>query len=94
MKVSCCYPNLRALVGLSSGRATKLYGVVFPRDTVWIKAGSRLINLFLRLQHNSFRMFVHPTSEVEALVRTNGLERRYYRETFLWQVIVYVRGVT
>ena len=32
-KVICCYPDMRALVGLSSARAGKLYRVVFPRDT-------------------------------------------------------------
>jgi hypothetical protein len=34
---------------------------------------------------------VHPTEAIEAVVRANGLERRYYRKTLLWQVIVYAR---
>jgi magnesium-protoporphyrin O-methyltransferase len=90
-KVICCYPDMRALVGLSSARAGKLYGVVFPRDTWWMRLGGRFVNLFPRLQRNAFRFFVHPTEAIEAVVRANGLERRYYRKTLFWQVIVYAR---
>jgi 2-polyprenyl-3-methyl-5-hydroxy-6-metoxy-1,4-benzoquinol methylase len=90
-KVICCYPDMRALVGLSSARAGKLYGVVFPRDTWWMRLGGLFVNLFLRLQRNAFRFFVHPTAAIEAVVRANGLERSYYRKTLFWQVIVYTR---
>ena len=90
-KVICCYPDMRALVGLSSARAGKLYGVVFPRDTWWMRLGGLLVNIFPRLQHNAFRFFVHPTEAIEAVVRANGLERHYYRKTLFWQVIVYTR---
>ena len=90
-KVICCYPDMNALVGLSAARAARLYGVVFPRDTWWWKIGGRVANLFLRLQRSSFRIFVHPTDGVEAVVRRNGLERRYYRRTLIWQIVVYAR---
>jgi hypothetical protein len=90
-KVICCYPDMRALVGLSSARAGKLYGVVFPRDTWWMRLGGRFINLFLRLQRTAFRFFVHPTEAIEAVIQANGLKRRYYRKTLFWQVIVYTR---
>jgi len=90
-KVICCYPDMRVLVGLSSARAGKLYGVVFPRDTWWMRLGGRFVNLVLWLQRSAFRFFVHPTEVIEAVVRANGLERRYYRKTLFWQVIVYAR---
>jgi hypothetical protein len=90
-KVICCYPDMNALVSLSSARAGKLYGVVFPRDTWWMRVSGRVINFFLRLQRSAFRFFVHPTEAVEAVVRANGLQRRYYHQTLLWQVIVYGR---
>jgi magnesium-protoporphyrin O-methyltransferase len=90
-KVICCYPDMRALVGLSSARAGKLYGVVFPRDTWWMRLAGLFVNFFPRLQRNAFRFFVHPTEAIEAVVRANGLERRYYRKTLFWQVIVYTR---
>jgi magnesium-protoporphyrin O-methyltransferase len=90
-KVICCYPDVDALVGLSAARAGKLYGVVFPRDTWWWKIFEYVANLFSRLQRSTFRIFVHPTERVEAVVRANGLERRYYRKTLIWQIVVYAR---
>ena len=90
-KVICCYPDVRALVGLSSARAGKFYGVVFPRDTWWMRLGGLFVNLSPRLQRNAFRFFVHPTEAIEAIVRANGLKRYYYRKTLFWQVIVYTR---
>jgi hypothetical protein len=90
-KVICCYPDMRALVGMSSARAGKLYGVVFPRDSWWMRLGSLFINFSLRLERSTFRFFVHPTAAIEAVVRANGLKRRYYRKTWFWQVIVYTR---
>jgi hypothetical protein len=92
-RVICCYPDVRALVGLSSARAAKLYGVVFPRDTWWMRMGGWVINLVRRLQHNAFRFFVHPAGDIDAAVRANGLERRYDHRTFTWQVTIYLRQV-
>ena len=57
-----------------------------------LSIGGRVANLFLCLQRSSFRIFVHPTERIEAVVRANGLERRYYRKTILWQVAVYARA--
>ena len=91
-KVICCYPDMRALVGLSSARAGKFYGVVFPRDTWWMRLGGLFVNLSPRLQRNAFRFFVHPTEAIEAIVRANGLKQYYYRKTLFWQVIVYGRS--
>jgi len=87
----CCYHDMPALVGLSSQKAGKLYGVVYPRDTWWIKIAIIILNFGLWLRRNPFRVFVHPTKAVEAVVRGNGLKRRFYRQTFLWQVVVYGR---
>jgi hypothetical protein len=90
-KVICCYPDMRTLVGLSSARAGKLYGIVIPLDTWWMKSGGRIINFIFRLQRNPFRFFVHATQEIDQVVRANGFERRFYRKTIPWQVILYAR---
>ena len=90
-KVICCYPDMRALVGLSSARAKKLYALVFPRDAWWLRAVAKLVNWFTRYQRNAFPIFVHLTEDVEAILRENGLRRRFYRKTLIWQVMVYER---
>lgn len=92
-RVICCYPDMRALVRLSSDRARKMYAVVFPRDGRLMQAAVWLGNLFLRISGSPFRTFVHPTAEVEDILRANGFQRQYYRTSgLIWQVIVYARG--
>ena len=90
-RVICCYHDMEKLVDLSATRARKLYGLVYPRDTWWIKLGLALGNFVLRLRHSSYRAYVHPTRAVEALLANNGLKRRSYRHTLFWQVAVYSR---
>ena len=90
-RVICCYHDVEKLVGMSSQRATRLYGVVFPRDNWLSRAAIGVGNLYMRLRRNPFRAFVHPTSLVDSLVTGNGLSRRFYRKTLVWQVVVYAR---
>jgi len=90
-RVICCYDDMEKLVSLSAGRARKLYGVVYPRDTWWIKIGLAVGNLLSRLQRSPYRAFAHPTQAVEALVNSLGLKRSSYRQTLVWQVVVYSR---
>ncbi len=90
-RVICCFDDMEKLVGLSAAHARRLYGLVFPRDAWWIKTGMSILNFFLRLRHSSYQGFAHSTQAVEALVRSHGLKRRFYRRTLLWQVVVYSR---
>ncbi len=90
-RVICCYHDIEKLVGLSTARARKLYGLVYLRDAWWIKIGLAIENFFYRLRKSPFRVFFYPTEAVEAIVNSNGLRRRFYRRTLLWQVVVYTR---
>lgn len=90
-RVICCYHDMRALVGASAAKATRLYGLVYPRDTWWTRAVLSVGNLFLRLQRTPFRVFVHSSATVDALIQGAGLQRRYHRTAGFWQVAVYAR---
>ncbi len=90
-RVICCYHDMENLVGLSAARARKLYGLVYPRDAWWVKIGLALENFFFRLRRSPFRTFSHPTKAVEDILGSNGLKRRSYRQTLVWQVVVYSR---
>jgi hypothetical protein len=90
-RVICCYHDMEKLVGLSSARARKLYALVYPRDSWWVKIGLALENFFFRLRRSSFRTFSHPTKAVEAILEKNGLKRHFFRQTLAWQVVVYTR---
>lgn len=90
-RVICCYHDMHQLVELSSAKAGKLYGLVYPRDTWWVNFGFSFENFTLWLQQNPFRVFVHPTAAVETIARSAGLEPRFHQEAGMWQVVVYAR---
>jgi SAM-dependent methyltransferase len=90
-RVICCYHDMRALVGQSAAKAARLYGLVYPRDTWWTRVPVSLGGFFLRLRRQPFRVFVHPTAAVDALVRASGLAPRFQRNAGFWQVVVYAR---
>ena len=90
-RVICCYPDMPALVELSSARATSFYAVVYPRDTWWMKLGMAAINFGSWLLRKPYRFFVHPTASVNAIVNNIGLKQITRQKTFIWQVAVYKR---
>ena len=90
-RVICCYHDMEKLVGLSAARSRKLYGLVYPRDAWWVKLGLAFENFFFWLRRNHYRTYAHPTKAVEDIVKSNGLKRRSYRQTLVWQVVVYSR---
>lgn len=90
-RVICCYHDVESLVGLSAARAGYVYGLVYPRDTWWTKLYTQLRNALFRLQGNPFRIFVHPSQAVEAVIHKNGLRRKFHWHSANWQVAVYQR---
>jgi magnesium-protoporphyrin O-methyltransferase len=91
-RVICCFPDMPGLVGRSSERAGRLYGLVYPRDVWWVRFGAMLGNLLLRLRRPVFHFYVHRTAAVEQLLRKEGLERRFSQNVGFWQVSVYARA--
>jgi magnesium-protoporphyrin O-methyltransferase len=88
-RVVCCYPDGRSLVAASAGRARRLYGIVFPRRSWWMKVGFFFGNLLLRARGSPFRIFLHPPDVVEDVLDRMGFRRTFYRRTWVWQVAVY-----
>lgn len=91
-RVICCYPDMRALVERSVDKASRLYGLVYPRDVWWTRLGNRLLNFSLWLVRNPFRSFVHSERAVDGIVRGAGLEPRFRHLTPFWQIVVYSRA--
>jgi hypothetical protein len=91
-RVICCYPDMERLVTLSAGRARRLYGLVFPREALWVRPVFPLANSWFRLQRCPFRIFRHRRRDVDAVVERQGLRPVFEGSTILWQVIVYARG--
>jgi SAM-dependent methyltransferase len=91
-RVVCCYPDMPALVGASVARARSLFGLIFPRDSWWMRWGAAVTNVFPRLTGSGFQFYVHPTARVDDIARDGGFERVYTGRTAFWQVIVYGRA--
>lgn len=90
-KVICLYDDMTSLVSSSVEKAKKLYGLVYPRDTWWVKAAMGVENLLRKRKGSDFRVIAHPTSKVDRLVRDNGMNRLFYRALIDWQIVVYRR---
>jgi len=90
-KVICCYHDMHALVGLSSAKARRLYGLVYPRDNSGTRVFMKISNFVHWLKGCPFRSFRHRTEAVDAILRKGGWKRSFYRRTFVWQIIVYSR---
>ncbi|HET8571032.1 MAG TPA: class I SAM-dependent methyltransferase [Candidatus Limnocylindria bacterium] len=90
-RVVCCYADMPALVEASIAHARRLYGLVYPVDRWWIRAGAAVGNLGLRIFRQSFRFHVHRTADVDRLVRAAGFERQLADRGLLWQVALYRR---
>lgn len=90
-RVICCYPDMPSLVGLSVKHARQLYGVVYPRDTSWVRAWIAFRNTTARLQGKPFRMFLHPPQAIDAIVRAAGFGRRHVARDSFWEIVLYAR---
>ena len=90
-RVVCCYPDMAALVTLSVAHARRRYGLVYPRDRWWIRAGTRVLNALARLARQKVRAHVHRTAAVDSIVRAAGFAPLLRRTNVFWQVVVYQR---
>ena len=91
-KVICCYDDMPGLVLASLAKSGRLYGLVYPRDNLLVKAAFGFENLGCRLKGSDFRVFVYPTKEVDGLIRANGFQMRSRRTIAEWQVVIYGRN--
>ncbi len=88
-RVICCYDDMEKLVGLSSAKARRSYGLVYPRDTWWVRLALGIQNSFFRLLGNPFRTYRHPSAKVDAIIKARGFKQSFYRQTLIWQIVIY-----
>ena len=90
-RVICCYHDMPRLVRLSAEHARRMYGAVYPRGTIVVRAVLIVINLIMRIKRSPFRVFHHDPVEIDAVLRGTGLKRRRIQRRFGWEVVVYER---
>ena len=91
-RVICCYPDAARLVGASTHKAARLYGLVFPRSGGAMRLAAAMANALLALRGSSFRIHIHDTATIDGLVRSAGFEPSARSNTVLWQVFLYRRA--
>ena len=89
-RVVCCYPDPEALVGGAAEHARRLLAMSFPRDTWWIRLGSRTANVFFRAV-GWIESYIHPPAAILAAAEARGLSRMHEHSGRIWQVAVLER---
>lgn len=87
------YPDWERLLELSAARAQRFYGLVYPRDTLFVKLVILAMNLVLRVRRKPVRAAIRPIDAIERIVRESGLTPHFSRSVGpAWQVAIYRRG--
>ncbi|MFX0052757.1 MAG: methyltransferase domain-containing protein [Candidatus Hermodarchaeota archaeon] len=88
-RVICCYPDMDKLVENSVAHARNYYGIVFPKDTLWMKVGMALVNGFQKLRRSNFRGYVHSKKKIYKIIQSNNFERCFNQKAGFWHIEVY-----
>lgn len=87
-RVVCCYPVWENLLRTAAQKASRVIALTWPRDAWWTRFGVRVINLVLRLRRTEFRVFVHSTSAMRALLQREGFTTRVVAHRGPWEIVL------
>ena len=90
-KVVCCYPDMRQLLTASTERAERLYGIVYPRDSWWVRLTTAAKNAIRRLRCSAFRVYVFPNAAIDAAIVQAGFALRSQTRGLVWVAALYER---
>jgi magnesium-protoporphyrin O-methyltransferase len=91
-KVICCYPDMVTLVRASARKATALYGIVVPRDALWVRASVGFVNWCLRcVLRRQFQAFAHSHQLIDRVCADEGLSLSGDDSGLVWCVRLYQR---
>jgi hypothetical protein len=90
-RVLCCYPDLDALLGAAADKATRMVGLVYPRDVWWNRILGRTMNALGWLTRDRTRWYLQRTEKVEAIMRRAGFAGRRVSRDWIWLVVLYRR---
>lgn len=90
-RVVCCYPDFRRLLKTAAEHSAGALAFTYPRETWYLRIGLKLANFFQQLRKDPFRVFLHPVSEMDTLIRAQGFKRVSRRHLFVWEMALYQR---
>jgi SAM-dependent methyltransferase len=92
-RVVCCYGDATGLMRAAAALATRRIGLVYPRDTWWMRVASALGNGVLFRRSGGYRMHVHPATVVAAPLLAAGFRPRAVRDGRVWRVETWERAL-
>ena len=90
-RVVCYYPDFRRLLKAAAEHSDRALSLTYPRQTWYLRIGFQIANFFQMLRKDPFRVFLHPISEMDALLKREGFERVSLRRLFVWEMALYRR---
>ncbi|HEX2697993.1 MAG TPA: class I SAM-dependent methyltransferase [Anaerolineales bacterium] len=90
-RVVCCYPDFRGLLKAAAGHSRRALAMTYPRETWYMRIAFKATSFFQRLGRDPFRVFLHPIAEMDALLRSEGLQRVSMHRLFFWEMALYQR---
>lgn len=91
-RVVCCYGDLDGLLATASALARRRLGLVYPKDTWWVRTGAAVANAVAFRRCAGYRMRIHRRELIEERLATAGFRRRSEREGRLWRVETWERA--
>ena len=90
-KVICCYPDYQQQIKCVMRKAENWIAYSLPVDVWWVRWRNDLFNIWKKCIGKEFRTFVHPTSNLEALVVENGFTKSVDLRRGSWQYVLFER---
>ena len=90
-RVVCCYPDFQRLLTAAAEHSQRALALTYPRETWYLRIGLQIANFFQKLRNDPFRVFLHPISEMDSLLKREGFERVSLRRLFVWEMALYRR---
>jgi magnesium-protoporphyrin O-methyltransferase len=91
-RVVCCYPDYKSLLKAAASRSSRALVMAYPRENGLSRFIITVMDWFLKISRNPFRVFVHPVAEMNALLGAEGLQRVSLSRLFVWEVALYQRS--
>jgi 2-polyprenyl-3-methyl-5-hydroxy-6-metoxy-1,4-benzoquinol methylase len=90
-RVVCCYPGFAPLLAAAARHARHCLAISYPRGVSFVRVAIAVENALRRLMGKTFRTFLHPSEEMERLIRSERFELSSRRTTWFWCVDIYRR---
>lgn len=88
-KVICCYPDFEAIINLACAKAINTVSLSYPMDGFIADIFRNLRVLFMKLNGNPFKPYVHHAASVRELFVKNGFEVKEKELSFPWHIETY-----